>query len=301
MSAPHWPTDGKDWPMAEASRFVKAGGVQWHVQVSGLQTPEAPVLLLLHGTAASTHSWRDLAPLLGTHFTIIAPDLPGHGFSSRLSRPSPTAVATAVAALTDTLGLAPSLTIGHSAGAALALTMADKHLARPRAIISFGGALLPFPGMAGKLFPAMARMLFVNPFMPELFAMRARSPGEVQRFLASSTGSEIDARGIALYERLMRSSGHVGGALALMANWNLEPLEAALPSIDLPILLAHGEKDSTIPPSVATKVAQRLPNARPLILPGLGHLAHEEDPQAHAALILDFCREHPKLFPTLQP
>ncbi len=291
MSAPHWPTDGKDWPLAEASQFIKAGGVHWHVQISGLQTPDAPVLLLLHGTAASTHSWRDLTPLLSPYFTIVAPDLPGHGFSSRLGRPSPVAVATAVAALTDSLGLAPALTIGHSAGAALALTMADKHLARPHAIIGLGGALLPFPGMAGKLFPAMARMLFVNPFMPELFAMRARSPGEVGRFLASSTGSQIDARGVALYERLMRSSGHVGGALALMANWDLEPLEAALPSLNLPILLAHGQNDSTIPPSVATKVAARLPNARPLILPGLGHLAHEEDPDTHAKLILDFARE----------
>lgn len=299
MSAPHWPTDGKDWPWRETSRFIKAGGVHWHVQVSGLQVPDAPVLLLLHGTAASTHSWRDLTPLLRSHFTIVAPDLPGHGFSSRLGRPSPVAVATAVAALTEALGLAPALTIGHSAGAALALTMADKGLARPRAIISLGGALLPFPGMAGKLFPAMARMLFVNPFMPELFAMRARAPGEVARFLGRSTGSQIDERGLALYERLMQSPGHVGGALALMANWDLEPLEAALASIDLPILLAHGENDATIPPSVATNVAARLPRARPLILPGLGHLAHEEDPMAHAALILDFCRLHPELFPTI--
>ncbi|WP_416907126.1 MAG: alpha/beta fold hydrolase BchO [Polymorphobacter sp.] len=290
MSAPHWPTDGQDWPARETSRFIKAGGVNWHVQVSGLAAP-APVCLLLHGTAASTHSWRDLAPLLGRHFTVIAPDLPGHGFSSRLARPSPADVGAAVAALTDALGLAPALTIGHSAGAALALTMAEKRLAPPRAIISLGGALLPFPGMAGKLFPAMARMLFVNPFMPELFAMRARTPGEVGRFLARSTGSQIDARGIELYERLMRSSGHVGGALALMANWNLEPLEAALPGLDLPVLLAHGENDTTIPPSVATKVAGRLPNARPLILPGLGHLAHEEAPEAHAKLILDFARE----------
>lgn len=286
MSAPHWPTDGKDWPGREHSRFVPAGGLKWHVQVAGA----GPVLLLLHGTAASTHSWRDLAPLLAPHFTVVAPDLPGHGFTSRMARPTPTAVATAVAALMHALGLTPVLTIGHSAGAALALTMAQKDLAAPKAIISLGGALLPFPGMAGKLFPAMARMLFVNPLVPELFAMRARTPGEVGRFLARSTGSRIDARGIALYERLMRTSGHIGGALALMANWDLEPLEAALPSLTLPILLAHGAADATIPPAVATKVAARLPNATPLIQPALGHLAHEEAPADHAKLILEFAK-----------
>ncbi len=287
MSALHWPTDSSTWPNAQASRFVSAGGVKWHVQVSG----SGPVLLLLHGTGASTHSWRDFAPMLSEHFTVVAPDLPGHGFTSRMSRPTPTAVATATAALMDALGLAPDLTIGHSAGAALALTMAQRKLAAPRAIIGFSGALLPFPGMAGKIFPAMARMLFVNPFVPELFAMRARRPGEVPGFLARSTGSRLDARGIALYERLMGASSHVAGALALMANWDLNPLEAALPGLDLPILLVHGARDATSPPRVSTRVAARLPHGRALILPALGHLAHEEDPAAHAALAFDFARD----------
>ena len=89
----------------------------------------------------------------------------------------------------------------------------------------------------------------------------------------------------------MRSSGHVGGALALMANWDLEPLSAAFPSLDLPVLLAHGERDKTVPADVARTVAMKLPQARALILPGLGHLAHEEAPPQHAGLILDFARE----------
>ncbi len=287
MSAPQWRSEGKGWPHAEASRFVSAGGFKWHVQVMGA----GPVVLLLHGTGAATHSWRDLAPLLARHLTVVAPDLPGHGFTGALSRPTPAGVAAAIAALLAALDLAPALTVGHSAGAAIALTMADRQLARPRAIVSLGGALLPFPGMAGKLFPAMARMIFVNPFMPELFAMRARTPGEVPSFLQRSTGSRIDAAGMAFYERLLRTSGHIGGALALMANWDLEPLEAALPGLDLPILLAHGEGDKTIPAKVATKVAALLPQGRALLLPRLGHLAHEEDPAGHAALILDFARE----------
>jgi magnesium chelatase accessory protein len=288
MSAPDWTREGPNWPNAAASRFLNAGGLRWHVQLMGPE--DAPVLLLLHGTAASTHSWRDLAPLLATDFRVVIPDLPGHGFSGTMQRPSPLLVARSMAALLGALGLSPALTIGHSAGAALALTMAQHRLVPPRAIIGLGGALLPFPGMAGKLFPAMARMLFVNPLVPSLFALRARSPGEVASFLARSTGSRIDKRGEALYETLMRSSGHVGGALALMANWNLEPLEAALPGLDLPILLAHGAQDRTIPPSVATTVAARLPRAEALILPGLGHLAHEEAPEMHAEMIRDFAR-----------
>ncbi len=287
MSAPKWSVEGKGWPNAEASRFLEAGGLKWHVQVMG----QGPVLLLLHGTASATHSWRDLAPLLAPYFTVVAPDLPGHGFTSALRRASPVGVATAVAELMQELALPPVLTIGHSAGAAIALTMAEQKLARPQAIISLGGALLPFPGLAGRLFPAMARMLFVNPLMPELFAMRARVPGEIASFLHRSTGSRLDTRGLGYYERLLRTSGHIGGALALMANWDLHPLERALPTLDLPILLAHGEGDKTIPAATAHKVAARLPQGRALLLPGLGHLAHEEDPAVHAALALDFARE----------
>ena len=53
-----WDQDGHDWPNRDASRFVEAAGLTWHVQIAG----QGPVLLLLHGTGASTHSWRDLLP-----------------------------------------------------------------------------------------------------------------------------------------------------------------------------------------------------------------------------------------------
>ncbi len=288
MSRPDWRTEGKGWPHADASRFIAAGGIDWHVQVMG----SGPVALLLHGTGAATHSWRDLAPLLAPRFTVVAPDLPGHGFTGPIRRATPAAVATAVAALTEKLDLPPALTIGHSAGAAIALTMVQHRLAMPRAVIGLGGALLPFPGMAGKLFPALARMLFVNPLMPEIFAMRARIPGEIPSFIQRSTGSRLDPAGLALYERLMKTSGHIGGALALMAHWDLVPLEAALPTLNLPVLLAHGDRDKTIPPVTSRTVAARLPLGRALMLPGLGHLAHEEDPAGHAALISDFARSH---------
>jgi magnesium chelatase accessory protein len=168
--------------------------------------------------------------------------------------------------------------------------MADKRLARSQAVVSLGGALLPFPGMAGKLFPTMARLMFVNPLAPELFAMRTRLPGEVASFLKRATASPIDARGIELYERLLHTSGHIGGALALMANWDLNPLEAALPGLDLPVLLVHGARDATIPASTSRTVAGRLPDGRLHILPELGHLAHEEAPAVHADIIRNFAQ-----------
>jgi magnesium chelatase accessory protein len=283
MSRLNWAREGRDWPNRAASRFVRAGGLDWHVQVAG----QGPVLLLLHGTGAATHSWRDLLPALADRFTIVAPDLPGHGFSPiasarQLSLPM---MSRAIAALLDELALSPEIILGHSAGAAIAVTMAQTGAAKPRRLIALGGALLPFPGIAARLFPAMAQMLFINPLVPRLFTLQARIPGEVGRFLARSTGSRIDATGIGFYERLLRNPGHVAGALGMMANWDLETLKAALPQLSCPLHLVHGEKDAAIPVRVAHDVAALVPGAEVSLLPGLGHLAHEEDPQTVAAMI----------------
>jgi magnesium chelatase accessory protein len=109
--------DGADWPNREASRFVEAGGLNWHVQVMG----QGPDLLLLHGTGGATHSWRDLAPLLAQHFRVVAPDLPGHGFTMARRAPdlSLPGMAASIAALIGRLGLKPEVVVGHSAGAAI--------------------------------------------------------------------------------------------------------------------------------------------------------------------------------------
>ena len=276
MSAPRWALEGADWPHRAASRFVPAGGLRWHVQIVG----EGPVALLLHGTGAATHSWRGLMPLLAPHHRVIAPDLPGHGFTSmpapaRMALP---AMAEEIAALLEMLEARPALVIGHSAGAAIAVRMALDGTIAPERILSINGALLPFPGIAATLFPAMARTLFVNPLAPRLFALQARIGGETGRFLKRSTGSAIDPAGVACYEQLFRTSGHCAAALAMMAHWDLAPLERDLPKLTAPLTLLHGTADRAVPGSVAQRVAALVPRGEAVALPGLGHLAHEEAP-----------------------
>ncbi len=265
----------EDWPHRDTSRFVRAGTLEWHVQTMGHD--DAPVALLLHGTGAATHSWRDLMPLLGARYRVIALDLPGHGFTRGSFRaPTLPAVAKAVAGLLAVLGVQPALLVGHSAGAAVALRIAIDGLTRPARVVALSPALLPFPGIAQHLFPAMAKLLFVNPFAPHIFAQIARQPGAVEGFLKRSTGSAIDAAGVACYARLFGSSDHCAGALAMMANWDLAPLAADLPTLAVPLLAIHGEKDAAIPAASAREAVAAVPGARFEMLAGLGHLAHEE-------------------------
>ncbi|RJF77888.1 alpha/beta fold hydrolase BchO [Rhodopseudomonas palustris] len=289
MSDLVWSRDGADWPHREASRFVEAGGFRWHVQQMG--PAGAPVLLLIHGTGAATHSWRGLMPLLAKDYQVIAPDLPGHGFtqSPRAHRLSLPGMAADLAALLRVLNVSPQIVVGHSAGAAIAARMCLDGAIAPKLLISLNGAFLPYGGPAANFFSPLAKMLVLNPFVPSLFAWQAGSRGAVER-LIGNTGSTLDAQGLKLYGKLVGNSGHVAAALRMMANWDLEPLLRALPQLKPQLVLVAAEGDRAIPPSVARQVQEIQRKAVIERIPRLGHLAHEEQPQLIADLIARFSR-----------
>jgi len=284
----NWERDGRDWPHRDSSRFVSAGGTRWHVQVMGA----GPPLLLVHGTGASTHSWRAVAPLLAEQHTVIAPDLPGHGFTGDLpGRHSLPAMADALSALLAAMELAPTAAVGHSAGAAIALRMTlDEHIA-PRALVSIGGALLPWRGIPALVFAPLARLLVSNSFVPRFFARRAKDPNIMSR-LVDSTGSHLDEKGLALYWQLASNPAHVAGALSMMADWDLSALSGELRGLRVPLLALHGARDRMVTDDEFRRVATLVPRIEPVTLPGLGHLAHEEDAPACVRLILAFLRKH---------
>ena len=72
----------------------------------------------------------------------------------------------------------------------------------------------------------------------------------------------------------------------MMANWDLAPLLRDLPRLEPDLLLVVGERDRTIAPAKAERIAAILPAARIERLPGLGHLAHEERPDLAAGIVL---------------
>jgi magnesium chelatase accessory protein len=154
-------------------------------------------------------------------------------------------------------------------------------LIAPALTVSIGGAILPLQGPIGKLFMPLARALTVNPFVPPAFAAMARLPSVARRLLAS-TGSRIDAEGERCYAHLMANATHAAGALRLMASWDLQPLVDDLTRWREPLLLIAGADDRTLPASHSQRVQAIVGDAasRCVVLPHLGHLAHEEDAAA---------------------
>ena len=289
MSAPRWEVEGRHWPHRAASQFVESGGLTWHVQTMG----SGPAIVLLHGTGAATHSWRGVMPLLAERFTVIALDLPGHGFTRGRLRGGPTLpnMARAVAGLLDTMKLRPAVLVGHSAGAAIALRMIHDSGSKTPAV-GLSPALMPFPGLAARLFPALAKALFVNPLAPRIFSRMARMPGETGRFLQRATASRIDPEGVRCYAALLATSEHCGGALAMMANWDLAALAALLPTIASPVLLVHGGNDAAIPLASVRQAVALLASSELEVLDGLGHLAHEERPDLAVTAITRCAVDH---------
>jgi len=279
----HWERDGKDWPNRQASRFVAAGGIRWHVQVMG----QGPVQLLLHGTGAATHSWRDLAPLLAEHYTVVAPDLPGHGFTQNPGKAklSLSGMAALIKALLQELDVDPVLVVGHSAGAAIGVQMCLDKSISPQWLVSLNGALLPLAGLPGHLFLPMAKFLAHRPLWARLLANSAADSKAVHRLL-DRTGSVVDDLGTELYRRLLCNTGHTAAALGMMANWDLKPLQRRLPNLKTRLLLVAGDNDQMVPAEQARQIQQRLPAARVNRMAGYGHLLHEEAPDTTAELIL---------------
>lgn len=273
-----------DWPGRSASRIVSAKPHRWHVQVTG----DGPDVLLLHGAGASSHSWAPLIPHLADRHRVIALDLPGHGWTrSPRGRARLGDVAADIATLCAQEGWAPDLLVGHSAGGAVSLELAHQGLLQPRNVVIVNGALENFKGAAGVLFPVMAKVLALNPFTGLLISQGGRSVQQVRSILQGA-GTTLDEAGLARYAHLIQRRAHVDGTLAMMAQWSLDGLNRALPSITVPTLFVHGEKDGAVAVTVAQRAASVMPAAELVTLPGIGHLAHEEAPETVAAEIRRF-------------
>lgn len=278
-----------DWPYRDRARRIASPPHDWCVIDAG----EGPTLLLLHGAGGSGHSFRKLIPFLTPRYRVIVPDLPGQGFtrSGARGRYGIDPMAEDIVALCRKLDLSPLAVIGHSAGAALALRLSD--FLPLKGIIGINAALGAFEGAAGVLFPLLARVLAVTPFIPHVVARLWGHAATVNRLL-ESTGSRLDAEGQAQYLTLVRDAAHVDGTLGMMAQWRVDDLMAQPRPAATPALLIASTGDMAVPARVSRDAARLLKSAQYAELPAFGHLVHEEAPEAVAELILPWLDALPR-------
>lgn len=250
---------------------------------------KGPDTLMLHGAGSAGPSFGRLATLLAGERHLIIPDLPGHG-ATRLGtrqRSGLPHMAEDVEALVQTLGADLDLIIAHSAGAAVALQMATGGQNAP--IVAINPALKSFDGVAGWLFPLLAKAMAANPLAPQLLARLTGREARIRELLEGQ-GSAVDDDMARFYRSLASDPRHIAGTLAMMGQWSVEPLRRALPDIRNPVLFLAGDKDKTVSPDVSVEAAAMMPTATLRRLPGLGHLAHEEAPDQIADQIRAFTK-----------
>jgi magnesium chelatase accessory protein len=216
--------------------------------------------------------------------------LPGHGFTEEVTaqQRSIGGMSKALAGLLRAVDCRPVYCVGHSAGAVILCRMALDGFIEPRVIVSLNGAFLPLASTVGRWFSPLAKLLVASPLLPRLIAWQGGSTPSVARVLAG-TGSRLTPQGVELYRRLVRNPEHIAGALGMMSSWDLDAFQPALRRLAIPLVLIVGENDKTVPPAQALELQRRLRHARVVMLPRLGHLAHEEDPDLAVEEIIRSC------------
>jgi len=275
---PGWDQLAPRWPNAAASRFIDAAGFRWHVQVAG----SGPAIVLLHGTGAASFSWGDVVPLLTPRFTVIVPDLPGHGFTEAPDRELLTlpGMARACGALLTSLGVSPVLAAGHSAGAAIIIRMALDGDFTPSRLVGVNPALLPPPALYRELVAPFMHRLATTRLVSAPAAALARRDGVIASLLRA-TQTSVTPGNRWLYEQMLGSEQRVHDVLRMMAGWSLTELVADMPRLTLPLLLVAGTRDPWIALDELRSLARKTPGCILDTVPG-GHLLQEEQPAAIA-------------------
>jgi pimeloyl-ACP methyl ester carboxylesterase len=251
------------------------------------------VVLLIHGMAGSSETWRGVIPQLSKKYRVVAPDLLGHGQSAKpRSDYSLGAFAVGLRDFLDELGIVRATVIGQSLGGGVAMQFAYQHpdYCQRLVLISSGGLgpdvgwtlrLLSAPG-AEFLLPVIApqQVVTVGNKLRSWFSARGfQSPRGAETWSAYS--SLADARARQAFLRTLRSVvDYRGQSVSALNRLHL--------TSDLSTMVIWGDQDRIIPIEHGRAVADARPGCRLEVLPGVGHFPHVERPAKVVDLIADF-------------
>ena len=273
---------------AGGGHFAQVGGYAIHYQDDG--PADAPVVLLAHGFGASLFTWRaQRRALLAAGFRVIATDQLGAGASERATGPVYTTQLQAALLLgvLDSLGVEAAAVLGHSYGGRVAMQLALDAPARVRAL-----ALIA-PEAYATARPPIARVVEL-PLLGYALSFYATAPRLVRPGLQMVSRSRAWLTDAAV-QGYAAPAAVRGSTLAQI--WHARspkdrpgepPVPARLAQITPRTLIVWGERDPVFPAADGQRLAATLPHATLQILPGAGHLPHEEQPDAVNAALLEF-------------
>ncbi len=264
------------------SDMIDVAGTRLHVRDSGPKT--APAVIFLHGFGASLQTWEPWAKALAKDLRVIRIDLPGSG----LSLPDPTGDYTdkrslqIINALMDKLGLTRASLVGNSIGGRIAWTFAGTYPAQVDKLVLVSPDGYASPGFEyGKTpeVPMMVKLMSVT--LPKPLLTMSLQPAYAK---PETMTDELATR----YHDMMLAPGSRGALLARMAQTVLVDPVPILQKITAPTLLVWGEQDGMIPFANSNDYLKAIAGSQRVSFKGVGHLPHEEAPEASIGPVRDF-------------
>jgi len=270
----------------EREEFVCVQGARMRCLVTG----DGPSLLLLHGLLGTADAWGPATQRLAANSTVYAPDALGIGGSDRVAKlnVSLTATADRLIELMDAKGIGRVDVVGTSHGGSVALMLAALHPGRVRSLVLHAPAN-PFSDIADPL------IRFYRTALGRWFAARLPTvPASVQSLALGrmyGDASRILSGSLERYISSLRVPGTVSYVMSILDRWELDmaALQAALPGVrKIPALLLWGDRDRAVSVCSGERLVEYFDRASLLVIPGGGHLPHEEVPVAFAGAINGF-------------
>lgn len=231
------------------------------------------VLVCLHGVSACAEVWRDLLPALAAPGRrVVAWDMPGYGASPSIEPLDFAALAAALECLLDAVGVARAVLLGHSLGGMIALEAAARLPQRFEALV-LACTTPAFGAPAGA-----AQQAFLEQRLGPLDRggdMASLAAG----LIPAMAGPDAPESLLEAHRRLMAAIPAAGYRAAIRALVHFDR-RALLPQLGCPVLCIAGAADRIASPLVMRRMAERIPAGRFEELPGAGHLAPFEQPDA---------------------
>jgi pimeloyl-ACP methyl ester carboxylesterase len=253
-----------------------------------------PALLLIHGIGDSSEGWEPLLSELATRFTVIAPDLLGHGRSAKPRADySVAAYANGMRDLLDVLDIDSVTVVGHSLGGGVAAQFGYQYPERCErlVLVASGGVgpevtpilrLASLPGADLAMIPmglptSRLAMRLVGRALQVAGTDLGRDADELARII----GALPDAAARGAFSRTLRSVVDWRGQVVTMR-------DRAYLTDEVPVLLIWGGHDGIIPVRHAELAAAAMPTARLEVFDEAGHFPHHSDPKRFVRCIVDF-------------
>jgi pimeloyl-ACP methyl ester carboxylesterase len=265
-----------------------------HDRVAYRTAGTGPVLLLVHGMAGSSETWRHVMPALAKRFTVLAPDLLGQGQSDKPRGDySLGAHANLLRDLLDALGHERATVVGQSLGGGVAMQFAYQFLGRCErlVLVNSGGLgrevtfylrMLTVPGFE-SVFPLFCtpRLCDAGNLVAAWLGRAGVRPTPASQEIWRSYASLADAESRRAFFRSLRDVVDSGGQA-------VSALNRLYRAAHLPTLIVWGAEDPFIPVSHAVAAHEAIPGSRLEIFDGVGHYPHCEAPERFVEVLVDF-------------